>query len=195
MKTPGIAVCLTWLIATAAITRAEDSAIADETAAAKADIERIVKALKAYQLEYGVLPSTFERAETASGPTKYTTVGDPKLGASVHNSALFNILRDLDATSNAHHNNNPRQHRFIEGPSVVDPAMPRAGFVDSDLAAPILKGCMMDPWGREYFIRLDYDKSGTVQSPGGEVVKEAVLVWSIGPDGKPGTADDLFSWR
>lgn len=77
---------------------------------------------------------------------------------------------------------------------VAEPARPRSGFLDEG-GDPVLRGCLFDPWGREYMIAVDYDGSGTVKGPGGEEVKAGVIIWSVGPDGESGTEDDIRSWQ
>jgi hypothetical protein len=152
----------------------------------------IVTAAKNYRAEYGVWPAVIERMVSAARPEKDLTVGDPSLGATYHNSALFNVLRSIALTSNAENANNPRRIAFFETRNVADPAKPSSGLVNTKTSNQF--GCLIDPWGREYFIRFDYDESGSVEDPGGKTVKAGVAAWSLGPDGKPGTSDDITSW-
>ncbi|MCB1131954.1 MAG: hypothetical protein KDN05_12550 [Verrucomicrobiae bacterium] len=53
-----------------------------------------------------------------------------------------------------------------------------------------------DPWGGPYFVILDLDYDGEVTVPvgGGITLHRRVAVWSNGPDGKPGTGDDVRTW-
>jgi general secretion pathway protein G len=62
----------------------------------------------------------------------------------------------------------------------------------------------LDPWDNPYRIILDdeggagYDGVINVPTLGGggtEDVRQSVAVYSIGPDGEVGTADDVCSWR
>ena len=54
----------------------------------------------------------------------------------------------------------------------------------------------VDPWGQPYWIRLDYDYDGSItdEATGVSHSSENFLIWSIGPDGKNGTADDITNW-
>jgi general secretion pathway protein G len=47
-----------------------------------------------------------------------------------------------------------------------------------------LKEVPMDPWGQEYKYRIPAQKS-----------KEGYDLWSVGPDGQEGTADDFGNWK
>jgi hypothetical protein len=183
------------LLVVGGIAAAVDGDDAEARTRARLDVLSIVEAVKKFNFEYGRLPSVIVRVDAHSIPDKDATVGDPAHGASFHNSALFNVLRALDATTNAGHGNNPRRQVFLGGRSILDPVNPRGGFVDAQLARPVLRGCFVDPWGHEYLIRIDYDASGTIDAPGGKVVSQSVLAWSMGPDGKPGTEDDIVSWQ
>ena len=53
-----------------------------------------------------------------------------------------------------------------------------------------------DYWGNPFGILIDHDDDGEVLTADGTVVHEAVLVWSLGPNGKDegGAGDDLISW-
>ncbi|MCP5543874.1 MAG: hypothetical protein H7A49_08205 [Akkermansiaceae bacterium] len=55
---------------------------------------------------------------------------------------------------------------------------------------------LFDPWGGPYFVILDLDYDGEVTVPvgGGITLHRRVAVWSNGPDGKPGTGDDVRTW-
>jgi hypothetical protein len=154
----------------------------------------VFTAVNSYLKEYGRWPSVVEQIDRDSYPKTDITVGDLKLGAKLHNSALFNVVRSIPESSNIRHANNPRRIVFLELNRVADPARPRSGLLDKD-GNPALRGCLFDPWGREYLITLDYDGSGTVKGPGGENVKAGVIIWSAGPDGESGTEDDIRSWQ
>ena len=51
-----------------------------------------------------------------------------------------------------------------------------------------------DPWHNEYRFSLDASGDNTV-NVNGQDVKEAVAVWSAGPDGVDYTGDDVKSWH
>jgi prepilin-type N-terminal cleavage/methylation domain-containing protein len=68
---------------------------------------------------------------------------------------------------------------------------------------------LLDPWGRkalkagksdteiaQWQIRVklgDAARSETI-APNGDVIRQAVIAWSVGADGKSGTSDDIPSW-
>jgi general secretion pathway protein G len=53
-----------------------------------------------------------------------------------------------------------------------------------DNYSPRMKETPKDPWGQEYKYRVPAQKS-----------KDEFDVWSIGPDGKEGTDDDIGNWK
>jgi hypothetical protein len=156
-------------------------------------VRQVTQAIAAYEVEYGTIPSILPRKETRVLPTDDVTVGEPALDPFVPNSALFNVLRAIDETSNLGHGNNPRRISFFES-GRGDAGVSRPGFGQAADNTPQKRGCFFDPWGNELRIRIDYDGSGTVETPSGAIVKGKAIVWSIGPDGKSGTQDDIKSW-
>lgn len=56
---------------------------------------------------------------------------------------------------------------------------------------------LFDPWGSPYHILLDYDYNRQLKDPSTrEIITDTnILIWSPGPDKKPGTADDIHSWK
>jgi hypothetical protein len=60
------------------------------------------------------------------------------------------------------------------------------------------KGDLLDPWGLPYQIVLDADDNNVCDLPGtrlASAIGVPVAMWSNGPDQKPGTPDDIISWR
>jgi hypothetical protein len=150
-------------------------------AQAKSDVMQITRAIEQYHTEYG----------------KYPVEGDQTVGhdEKVHNSAIFDALRVLSAGPNSDSHLNQRKIVFFEGRNVPDPSHPRGGFADTDEMGPGLKGSYFDPWGHEYLIRIHYDATKPFVAPDGTMVNGNVIVWSPGPDGVQGTADDIVSWK
>ncbi len=56
---------------------------------------------------------------------------------------------------------------------------------------------LFDPWGSPYHLLLDYDYNRQLKDPlTSEIITDVkVLIWSPGPDKKPGTDDDIHSWK
>jgi len=56
---------------------------------------------------------------------------------------------------------------------------------------------LFDPWGSPYHVLFNYDYDDELRDPfTGKIIKnQKVLIWSPGPDGKSGTADDICSWK
>ena len=58
-------------------------------------------------------------------------------------------------------------------------------------------GLVVDPWGNRFRVMIDSDFDGAIPAPDGTVMQTAVLVWSLGPNGKDegGAGDDLATWH
>ena len=163
-------------------------------AQAKNDLQQIVTAVNAFYTEYGRYPLS---------PTTDTTFGPG--GTPATNETLFNTLRGLNLADNA------RQIVFISPPSVKDKSNPRSG-IGTD-AANI--GQYFDPWGKNYLVRIDGTYDNQIPNPyggsggaGTDPVRQGVIAWSLGIDGKLGTngdniyrsaggaqSDDVISWQ
>ena len=60
-------------------------------------------------------------------------------------------------------------------------------------------GELFDPWGNHYRVIMDTNRDDQITPPAWtglkEPIKQSVIVWSPGPDGKDETADDnIASW-
>ena len=72
------------------------------------------------------------------------------------------------------------------------------GFVEvSGLVFETSDGLVVDPWGNRFRVMIDSDFDGAIPAPDGTVMQTAVLVWSLGPNGKDegGAGDDLATWH
>jgi len=157
-------------------------------AQAKADIDNIVAAVKQYHTEYGKYPIADEGQDESSHDI---TFGD----GTRHNSELFQTLRSLPEGPDKENRLNPRKIVFFEGRQVLDPSKPSGGFADQDQFSGKLKGSYFDPWGHEYLIRIHGDTGHPFVAADGTRINGNVIVWSLGPDGKQGTEDDVVSWK
>ena len=69
--------------------------------------------------------------------------------------------------------------------------------MDLDASAGITQGSFLDPWGKPYHFRLDVNYQNQITYPfatpqiPGTPVTAGFLIWSVGPDGIPGTSDDV----
>src|SRR6266705_5327770 len=119
---------------------------------AKNDLTQIVNAVNAYYTEYGQYPLGIA-ADTTYGPG-----GNPTT-----NETLFRELRACTAVTGdclGAAVSNTRQIVFMSPPDVKDTANPRSGI---DTAAA--KGQYFDPWGTNYFVRIDGDYNNHVANP------------------------------
>ena len=69
--------------------------------------------------------------------------------------------------------------------------------LESNLKRMLPDGVFVDPWGSEYQIVLDTDLNNRCDFESSVYLSrmgEGISVWSIGPDRKSGTADDILSW-
>src|SRR4051812_48304038 len=92
---------------------------------AERDIRVIVNAVQNYYEDYGKYPLL----ETGSKMGDIAC-GDPAAGITLNNSALFNVLRDIDAPPNTGHVLNPRNQKYIETHVASNPSAPRDGFLE-----------------------------------------------------------------
>ena len=153
---------------------------------AKNDLTQIVTAVNAYYTEYG----------------KYPIVTDDTPLANT--SDLFYTLRAIPSgTANSANAANPRQIVFISPGEDTSQTNPK-GKVGSD-------GKFCDPWGQPYKIAIDGNYDNQIANPynadtgaGPATVRQGVLTWSGGKDGKaPDTndtktckdSDDVISWQ
>jgi prepilin-type N-terminal cleavage/methylation domain-containing protein len=150
-------------------------------AQARTDVQQIVAAVKAYQVEYGRLPSANVAANNSEEATKGWFSGED-------NATIIRVL-----TGENFNNLNPRQISFLDAKTTTS----KKGGVD-----PVSK-VFYDPWGNPYFIKLDVSYDGKLEYYGTgnqENVFSAAMAGSPGPDGEqsnplaPG-ADDIVSFK
>ncbi len=144
-------------------------------AMARSDIRAMQAAISRYQREYGTWPS-----ESSPG------AADIRYGARRPNAVLMRILRSDANALDRESRLNPQHMIFIE---IERYQKGFSGLNDSDE--------FLDPWGSPYQIALDsnYDGAVTIEnSIYGRVLGAGALIWSLGPDRKSETSDDLLSW-
>lgn len=142
------------------------------------DLHLFVDACRRFWSEYEHWPSQFLNL---SGDTQY--------GTSLHpNREVINALTGVSGAGNPQHRLNPGRILFLELPDYS----PR-GYSGLDS-----NGDFLDPWGMPYQIVLDTDLDGKCvveRSAHGAVERVGVVIWSMGPDSRSGTPDDIVSWR
>jgi prepilin-type N-terminal cleavage/methylation domain-containing protein len=122
---------------------------------ADSDVRTIVHAVEQYNVEYGQYPR-LTSANAAGGGAQDDTCGDPVSGASVNNSNLFNVLRDIDAEPNTNHSQNTRRQVFMDTKVVSNPEAPRDGFMDKQGGSGKgVRYALYDPWGMQYGVIID----------------------------------------
>jgi prepilin-type N-terminal cleavage/methylation domain-containing protein len=151
---------------------------------AKNDLTQIVTAVNAFYTEYGRYPPP----AGASGDASYGPGANPT-------DTVFNELRAISGSSI-----NTRLIVFISPAEDTTQRSPK-GKIGSD-------GQFHDPWSTAYAIRIDADYDNQVANPytsnaGASSVRQGVIAWSLGKDGKGGSgdknstaaADDVISWQ
>jgi len=155
---------------------------AGKKAKAKGDLTAIVSAVKAYKLEYGMLPNKY-----SSTDDEYNSwYGDPQ-GQAASDAAnagkdLMKILSGKNVEAGWPRGMNPKGVRFLEGP---DP-----------------EGNYLDPWKHQYCVKMDINDSGALgygTDQASENLKMEVVAISLGLNGiqddpKKSSCDDIFSW-
>ena len=140
-----------------------------DRAAAAFQVAALVNAIKLYETQYSVLPS-----------------GGRKDGIILTDGDLIDILTGFDA------DNNPKRVPFIEGRAAkkaVGDKPRHSGFIDERDGSRRL----VDPWGNEYAVILDWDHDGVIKIPGvKKPVRGSAVCWSFGEPKdpkKPGSAE------
>ncbi len=159
---------------------------------AKNDLTQIVTAVNAFYTEYGKYPLP---ATTTSDATAIFGGGTLNLSGS-----LFENLRGLSTTLG-----NTRQVVFIAPPEAKDQTNPTNG-----IATALANRQLYDPWGRPYFISMDWNYDNQILNPytadtgaGSANIRQGVIAWSLGRDKNGGSgvkssgdrADDVISWQ
>ena len=156
-------------------------------AEAKQACTEIVKAIGAFEHDYGHLPD-FTDADTTPGAKT--------------DNAVMNVLLGKESKENT------REKRYTDlSPAKGGDSLAGAfaGLHETDTDAHLF-----DPWkktgdARYYRVLLDSDLDGKIGSPvgGKDIFGKKVLVWSLGPDGKYESSnplkgkneDNIYSWR
>ena len=93
---------------------------------------------------------------------------------------------------------NPKAIQLIEAERADLPPSrnPRPGVMYDNLGEP----WFLDEWGRPIYIGIDTNGDGKLAMPDGardapKYLPFGVALFSTGPDGIPGNADDVTSWR
>jgi prepilin-type N-terminal cleavage/methylation domain-containing protein len=139
---------------------------------ARSVVTGIETALGSYYSDH----SRFPHGNGAAGDYSYGG-----LGGTAANAELFNVLRSIDGPGNAGHQNNSRRILYFQAK-------------EDNLDAG---GNLIDPWDNPYEITVDTghnNECNGVKGGYGVVKGRTVAVWSRGPDGEAGTADDIKSW-
>ena len=167
-----------------------------EVANAQTDIKNIETALKSYYTEYGKWPN-------GNGNTKDYSYGafgstyPASCNQYCENLWLMQTLQGVSTNTdtcdcgNLNDTANPKKIVFLE--------------ISKKSLSP--NGNFLDPWKTPYQITVDVDYDNTctnlantinnsAPTPGGinYVANRTAVVWSLGPDGKGNTKDDVTSW-
>ena len=170
---------------------------------AKNDLTQIVTAVNAFYTEYGKYPIS-TTTDTTFGPG----------GSPTTNETLFTELRGCTTATGSCPVVavlNTRQIAFISPPDVKDPANPRSGIATQTVTVngvSIPLGSYVDPWGKNYVIRIDGGYNNQVANPyssnaGSDPLQIGVIAWSLGKEGAGGSGDkksatsddDVISWQ
>lgn len=146
----------------------------------KASVTWLKTAVGSYQTEYGRLPTNL----TGADATIETDGSDP---------IVFVLLGQTQDGLNSHGTN------FFD--SKIATGRRNGVMLDSSTAS------LYDSWGNPVHVLLDVDgdhfldnpdvtnADSSISSGASSLLPADVAVFSNGPDGKPGTRDDVVSWR
>jgi len=146
------------------------------TRQAYADIVTLVAAARQYHTEYRTWPVPWTEAK-----------GDLRFGLRRSNEPVVAILRGEDRSGRDALRTNPLEIDFFAA-------------VNRDVRTLRFNrhGEVIDPWGTPYQLVFDtnYDLICVIENSAFPPVRGiGVVVWSMGPDRRSETADDLTSWR
>ncbi|MGA1194289.1 MAG: hypothetical protein ACO3ZG_07930 [Kiritimatiellia bacterium] len=113
---------------------------------------------------------------------------DIRFGLQRENGDVIRTLAAMEGEGNEDNLTNPQRLNCFELTGVSDV------FVELTLDP---RGNAIDPWGNPYQMVFDvnYDSICSIpESSYAAVVGEGVVMWSMGPDRRTGTRDDLRSW-
>jgi type II secretory pathway pseudopilin PulG len=202
-------------------------AVNNQIKCAKADnmVKAITVGANAYYTENGKFPPLHSSNAPAPDEEKDQWVGDPGMGALLHNNALFFTLRHIPKGPNENHAANPKRITYFEynHAKISSSGKPRAGFFDTDgkggTPPPHLDGNLYDPWGREFGVILDTNGDERIDMEGiytdltgadqtsGKAPRKLSGAFSMGKDETPGRkgdqtyrkagekSDDIVSWE
>lgn len=143
---------------------------------AASDLRVLGMAINRYYEEYGHWPlSQTDRN------------ADARLGRTRSNAELINTLSARAGSGNINHVSNPARIVFLEVPKA------EGGWSGLNDA-----GAFIDPWGEEYQVALDTDldnKCFLSESRYGVKRDRGFCAWSLGPDRKQDSPDDVLSWK
>ena len=161
---------------------------AGRKAKAKGELTAIVAAVKAYKQEYGQWPAIESISSTPQGefsawygPSKWAGGG----AGDTRGKELMKILSGVNQSGGIWPQPmNPKQIRFLEGASPT--------------------GVFLDPWGKQYCVKMDVNESGGMEygsgNAGNENLRMSVIAVSLGKNGvqedNPSVKgwDDIYSW-
>ena len=161
---------------------------AGKKAKVKGELTAIVAAVKAYKQEYGQWPAIESISSTPQGefsawygPSKWAGGG----AGDTRGKELMKILSGVNQSGGIWPQPmNPKQIRFLEGASPT--------------------GVFLDPWGKQYCVKMDVNESGGMEygsgNAGNENLRMSVIAVSLGKNGvqedNPSVKgwDDIYSW-
>ncbi len=143
---------------------------------AYADVVTLIAAARQYHSEYRTWPIPWTEAK-----------GDLRFGLRRSSEPVVAILRGEDRSGRDTLRTNPLEIDFF-------------GVVKRDAQELRFNrhGEVIDPWGMPYQLVFDtdYDNICVIENSAYPPVRGiGIVVWSMGPDRRSDTADDLTSWR
>jgi len=144
---------------------------------ARADLAALVEAAGRFHQDYEFWPSRFHGDP---GDYRYGTLDWP-------NRHVIDVLTARDGPGNPGHSVNPDRTVYLELRPATGP-----GVSGRDE-----QWNFVDPWGRPYQMAVNTDgdvHTRIADSVYGTVIGQGIVAWSLGPDGRSGSGDDLRSW-
>lgn len=119
--------------------------------------------------------------------------GDEAQTDGVVGSKLLIILLGEEAVSDDMQNR--KQITFLN--AKVNKSRVKGGLIYSNGGSGTLPEGLYDTWGRPFHLKFDLDNDHEIADPleqGNIIRNKQVIVYSYGPDKKPGGGDDIKTW-
>jgi prepilin-type N-terminal cleavage/methylation domain-containing protein len=143
------------------------------------DARALKQAIQAFNSEYSRLPDFGAQGDEAQT--------DGEAGAE-----LLTILLGKEEVSDSMQN----KKQIAFGNFKINKTKAKGGLVYSNGGSGARPDGLYDAWGKPFYLKLDTEYDGELEDPfkQGNIVRDTIIVYSYGADGKVGGGDDIQTW-